>query len=220
MFGSNAVPVIVVLTAALVAAVTDVWKFKVYNALTLPLLVAGLLYHGFRLEIADSLLGILFGFAALVPLYIIGGMGAGDVKLMAAIGAWLGMPLTFYVFIASSLAAGVYAIVLMVATGKMGETVVNLHILWLRLASIGRYLGARRSGRSRSQADRPPPPHHSVRRHGGDRHRRDTRLVPVGCLALTKKELRVPAEPRRPSRMSELPSILYQDVVLRRRGDP
>jgi prepilin peptidase CpaA len=142
MFGSNAVPVIVVLTAALVAAVTDVWKFKVYNALTLPLLAAGLLYHGFRLEIADSIMGILFGFAALVPLYMIGGMGAGDVKLMAAIGAWLGLQLTFYVFIASSLAAGIYAIMLMVATGKVGETIVNLHILWLRLASIGRYLAS------------------------------------------------------------------------------
>ena len=142
MFGSNAVPVIVVLTAALVAAVTDVWKFKVYNALTLPLLAAGLLYHGIRFEIADSLLGILFGFAALVPLYIIGGMGAGDVKLMAALGAWLGMPLTFYVFIASSLAAGVYAVVLMMVTGKVGETLLNLRVLWMRLASIGRYLGA------------------------------------------------------------------------------
>jgi prepilin peptidase CpaA len=142
MFSSNAVPIIVVLTAAIVAAVTDIWKFKVYNALTLPLLAAGLLYHGLRLEITDSLMGILFGFAALVPLYIIGGMGAGDVKLMAAIGAWLGLQLTFYVFIASSLAAGIYAIMLMVATGKVGETIVNLHILWLRLASIGRYLAS------------------------------------------------------------------------------
>jgi prepilin peptidase CpaA len=142
MFASSAVPVIVVLTAALIAAVTDIWKFKVYNALTLPLLAAGLLYHGIRFEIADSLIGILFGFAALVPLYIIGGMGAGDVKLMAAVGAWLGWPLTFYVFIASSLAAGAYAVMLMVATHKVGETMVNLHILWLRLGSIGRYLGS------------------------------------------------------------------------------
>src|SRR5262245_37379138 len=112
----TAVPVIVVLTAVLVAAVTDIWKFKVYNVLTLPLLAAGLLYHGFRFELADSLLGILFGFAALVPLYLVGGMGGGDVKLMAAVGAWLGMPLTFYVFLASSLAAGLYSIGLVVWT--------------------------------------------------------------------------------------------------------
>jgi len=142
VYGQTAVPVIVVLVAALVAAATDIWKFKVYNVLTLPLLVSGLLYHAFRAELADSLLGVLFGFAALIVLYIIGGMGAGDVKLMAAVGAWLGMPLTFYVFIASSLAAGVYSIGLVVWTGQVGETAVNLQILWLRLASVGRYLGS------------------------------------------------------------------------------
>ncbi|MGA7496925.1 MAG: A24 family peptidase [Isosphaeraceae bacterium] len=142
MYGQTAVPVIVVLVAALVAAATDIWKFKVYNVLTLPLLVSGLLYHAFRAELADSLLGVLFGFASLIVLYIIGGMGAGDVKLMAAVGAWLGMPLTFYVFIASSLAAGVYSIGLVVWTGQVGETAVNLQILWLRLASVGRYLGS------------------------------------------------------------------------------
>jgi prepilin peptidase CpaA len=142
VYGETAVPVIVVLVAAIVAAATDIWKFKVYNVLTLPLLVSGLLYHAFRAELADSLLGVLFGFAALIVLYIIGGMGAGDVKLMAAVGAWLGMPLTFYVFIASSLAAGVYSIGLVVWTGRVGETAVNLQILWLRLASVGRYLGS------------------------------------------------------------------------------
>ena len=142
MYCQTAVPVIVVLVAALVAAATDIWKFKVYNALTLPLLVSGLLYHAFRAELADSLLGVLFGFASLIVLYIIGGMGAGDVKLMAAVGAWLGMPLTFYVFIASSLAAGVYSIGLVVWTGQVVETAVNLQILWLRLASVGRFLGS------------------------------------------------------------------------------
>jgi prepilin peptidase CpaA len=132
--------VIVVLTAVLVAAVTDIWKFRVYNALTLPLLVTGLAYHGYYVDLGNSSLGVLFGFAALVPLYIIGGMGAGDVKLMAAVGAWLGMPLTFYVFLASSLAAGLYAIGLVIWTGRFAETVVNLHIMWLRLAAVGRYL--------------------------------------------------------------------------------
>src|SRR5262249_34959012 len=135
-------PIAIALTAALIAAVTDIWKFKVYNALTLPLLVSGLLYQALYGSLVNGMMGILFGFAALIALYVIGGMGAGDVKLMAALGAWLGFPLTFYVFIASSLAAGLYAILLMVATGKVGETMVNLHILWLRLASIGRYLAS------------------------------------------------------------------------------
>jgi prepilin peptidase CpaA len=142
VLGSMAVPIVIALTASLIAAITDIWKFKVYNLLTLPLLAAGVLYHGMHADLGNSLLGVLFGFGALIALHLVGGMGAGDVKLMAALGAWLGMPLTFYVFIASSLAAGVYAVVLMMVTGKVGETLLNLRVLWMRLASIGRYLGA------------------------------------------------------------------------------
>jgi prepilin peptidase CpaA len=136
---------IVVLIGVAITAVTDVWKFKVYNLLTLPLLCTGLLYHGFvggTTEFTVSLLGALFGFTVLLPFYFMGGMGAGDVKLMAAVGAWLGIPQTFSVFIASSMAAGCYALYLIFAHGMMAETWVNLKILCHRLRVAGRYLGA------------------------------------------------------------------------------
>jgi prepilin peptidase CpaA len=142
VFANMALPFIVVLAAVLVAAVTDVWKFRVYNVLTLPLLTSGLLYHVYNADFADSLLGLLFGFVALIPLYIVGGMGGGDVKLMAAVGAWLGIAPTFYVFIASALAAGMYALTLVVWNGRFGEVLVDIQIMWLRLASVGKYLGA------------------------------------------------------------------------------
>ena len=61
MFSMPAVPIMIVLLAAFVAAITDIWKFKVYNALTVPLLVSGLLYHGFQGELTDSLVGICSG---------------------------------------------------------------------------------------------------------------------------------------------------------------
>src|SRR5262249_14558706 len=94
------IPASIVLSASLVAAVMDLWKFKVYNALTVPLFLTGLAYHfaaGGVHGLLGSLSGALFGFAVLIVAYAMGGMGAGDVKLMAAIGAWLCMPLTFYV---------------------------------------------------------------------------------------------------------------------------
>jgi prepilin peptidase CpaA len=134
-----------VLIASLIAAVTDVWKFKVHNLLTVPLLLSGLVYHGITsgpVGLAGSALGALFGFAILVVFYILGGMGAGDVKLMAAIGAWLGLPLTLLVFLTSALAAGIYGIVLLLAYGRLRETWVNFKILWHRLAAISRHLGA------------------------------------------------------------------------------
>jgi prepilin peptidase CpaA len=123
-------PVYVVLAASLIAAVTDVWKFKVHNLLTMPLLLSGLLYHGIvggQAGLGESFLGVLFGFGVLFVFYLMGGMGAGDVKLLAAAGAWLGMPLTFFVFLASASAAGVYAIVLLLLYGRGRETWINLN---------------------------------------------------------------------------------------------
>jgi prepilin peptidase CpaA len=135
----------VVLSVVLVTAVTDVWKFKIHNVLTLPLLASGLVYHSVAegsQGFAASFLGALFGFGVLVALYVLGGMGAGDVKLMAGVGAWLGLPLTFFVFIASSLAAGAYALVIIVLYRRSGETWVHLQIAWHRISAVGRHLGA------------------------------------------------------------------------------
>jgi len=136
---------VVVLVAALAAAVTDIWKFKIHNAITLPLLVSGLIYHSVvpgGAGLLASLLGVLFGFFILFPFYVMGGMGAGDVKLMAAIGAWLGWYITCIVFLASSLAAGLYAIMLLFIYGTLSEAWVNLQVIWYRLVAIGRNLGA------------------------------------------------------------------------------
>src|SRR5262245_459195 len=106
------IPVTVALTAALVGAVTDVWKFRVYNAMTLPLFFTGLVYHGATGGVSgltNSLVGGLFCFLVLILPYGMGLMGAGDVKLLAGVGAWLGLPGAIVAFVVSSLAAGVYA---------------------------------------------------------------------------------------------------------------
>jgi prepilin peptidase CpaA len=132
------------LAAALVAAITDVWKFKVYNLLTFPLLVSGLLYHAWYAGasgLAGSFLGALMGFVLMIFLYTMGGMGAGDVKFVTALGAWLGLPLTLYVLMAGCIAAGVYAAVLLVVGASWRETVLNLQILWLRLVCLSRHVG-------------------------------------------------------------------------------
>jgi prepilin peptidase CpaA len=147
-----------VLAASFVAAVIDVWKFKVHNLITLPLLVSGLLYHGSVEGLSgvwNSFLGALFGFGALFVFYLMGGMGAGDVKLLAAIGAWLGMPLTFHLFLASALAAGAYAVGLVVLYDRAGDTWVNLQILWHRMTALGRYFAA--EDRVEVQLRRPRP---------------------------------------------------------------
>jgi len=139
MIPTPSIPTTVVTLAALIATVTDIRNFRVYNSLTLPLLVTGLIYQGGfgELGLWGSLAGVLTGFGILFVFYLLGGMGAGDVKLMAGVGAWLGMPQTFQVFIASSLLAGIYAIGLILLTGTLLEAWVNLQSLWVRLAMFG-----------------------------------------------------------------------------------
>lgn len=111
-----AVPVIVALVAAFAAAVTDLWKYRIYNALTWPLLASGLAYHsmanaGHGLTI--SAIAACIGLIPLAALYLLGGMGAGDVKLMAGLGAWLGPGTIAEVLLASCIAAGIYSLVLL-----------------------------------------------------------------------------------------------------------
>jgi prepilin peptidase CpaA len=138
------IPAAVVSAGVIVAGVTDLWKFKVHNLLTLPLLLSGLLYHawvGGLPGLGASAVGALFGFLILFLFYLMGGIGGGDVKLLAAVGAWLGLPLTFFVFIVTSLAAGIYAVALLVAYGHWRRTWINVRIAWYRLTAIGRHLG-------------------------------------------------------------------------------
>jgi prepilin peptidase CpaA len=85
---------------------------------------------------------VVFGIASLGVFYCMGGVGAGDVKLLAAIGAWLCLPLTFFVFVASALATGMYALVLIVTCRRFSDTWVNLKIIYYRLTAVARHLGA------------------------------------------------------------------------------
>jgi prepilin peptidase CpaA len=137
------IPLAMILMAALIAGVTDIWKFKVYNLLTFPLVLSGLLYHaidGGAPALAGSFLGALVGFALMIALYAMGGLGAGDVKFVTAIGAWLGLPLTLYVVMAGCIAAGVYALVLLVSAPSLKETLLNIQLLWIRLVCLGRHI--------------------------------------------------------------------------------
>jgi prepilin peptidase CpaA len=125
-------PIWFVTLALIVAAVIDGWKLKVPNWLTLPMIVGGWVYCGATMGwegLGWSVAATGVGLALLLPAYAIGGMGAGDVKLLAGVGAWLAAPLTLvYVFCVSALIGGVIA-VLMVLYRKAWDK--HLSQFWL-----------------------------------------------------------------------------------------
>lgn len=100
--------VAVVAVFILTAAVLDVRTRRLPNWLTVPMFAAGLLFHGITggwSGLGFALGGFATGFGILLVLWLIGGGGGGDVKLMGALGAWLGPLLTVMVFLGSTVIA-------------------------------------------------------------------------------------------------------------------
>ncbi len=129
---------ITILAFALIgAAITDVRSSKIPNIITFPLAALGLCIHG----IADGIEGMLFsleglalGFGLLLIFYMLGGMGAGDVKLLGAVGAIIGPYDVFIAFLVTSCLGGLYAVGLMVLTWGLPSTAERVKVIlttWL-----------------------------------------------------------------------------------------
>jgi len=95
------------------AAITDLLGQRVPNWLTMPATVLALCFQsalGGMEGVAWGAGGWLTGFVLLIFFYARGGMGAGDVKLMAAIGAFTGPYRVLFIFLYTALFGGVYAL--------------------------------------------------------------------------------------------------------------
>jgi len=74
----------------------------------------------------QGLLGCLVGFVALILPWMMHGMGAGDVKLMMAIGVWLGPWWTFISFCVGVIVGGIIAVVMILSTGRLWSAYANM----------------------------------------------------------------------------------------------
>ena len=122
------------------ASISDLRTRRIPNALTLPAIAAALLFHvvtgGFTAA-GWSLAGCLLGALLFFPMFALRGMGAGDVKLLAAVGAWLGPGQAAMVALAASLVGGGIAILVALSTGYLRTAVRNVWFLLVHWHVMG-----------------------------------------------------------------------------------
>lgn len=107
-----------------IATFTDVRSCRIPNWLVLPFLVAGVAVsgwmHGWR-GVEQSFLGIALGTAVLGVFCWMGGMGMGDLKLCAAVGAWIGPAQLMFALVMTGIAGGIMAVCWAIGGGFVGE---------------------------------------------------------------------------------------------------
>lgn len=97
----------------IVCAITDLISRKIYNVVLIPALLFAIGYNWYQggwPGFGQSLLGMLIGLLILIIPFAKGGMGAGDVKLLAVVGAFKGMQFVVYSAIGMGLAGGIMAL--------------------------------------------------------------------------------------------------------------
>lgn len=111
-----------------IATFTDLRSRRIPNWLVLPFLVAGIAVsgwaHGWH-GLAQSLEGLLLGGLLMGGLAALGGMGMGDVKLCAAVGAWIGPSQLAIALVVMAVAGGVMALGWALAGGFLGQLFSN-----------------------------------------------------------------------------------------------
>jgi len=135
-------PVWAVTVFLILAAVIDGFELKVPNWLTFPMIISGWAYSASAAAWAGeslwaglgwSMLGMVVGLLLLLPAYAIGGMGAGDVKLMAGVGAWVHATHTFYAFCATAIVGAILAVGMVVVRRAWRK---HANQFWLILSEI------------------------------------------------------------------------------------
>jgi prepilin peptidase CpaA len=119
----------------ILAAVQDLRFQKIPNLLTYPTMGMGVLYHsvtsGFD-GFSFAATGLAAGIGLLLVPYVMGGMGAGDAKLMGAVGAVVGAKGAFIAFLYSAVIGGIYAFLLILVRRQFLRSLIEKHTTTLK----------------------------------------------------------------------------------------
>jgi len=157
-------PLLLLAGLLLAAVVTDIRSRRIPNRLVLGGMLAGLLLQATvtpgaglytspfgALGLASGAGGFAVGLALLLPMYVLGALGAGDVKLMGMVGAFLGPHAIFGAVLCTLLAGGILALSWSLAQGSLPHVLRNIKLL-----VVGSAL--RMVGGGSARLDAPPVP--------------------------------------------------------------
>jgi prepilin peptidase CpaA len=134
------------LALVLGAAVYDIRYRRIPNWLTVGGVLSGLILNSFLYQgispavfgfsgLFFALKGLMLAFAVYVFLYALRAMGAGDVKLMAAVGAIAGWENWFGIFLVTAVVGGIMSLVLVIARGRLQKTLFNVGFILSEMKS-------------------------------------------------------------------------------------
>ena len=111
------------------ATVWDLKTNKIPNAITLTSVLIGILvnsYLGGLVGLGHSLAGTFVGIFLLIIPFALGGIGAGDVKLLAAVGALNGAQFVLFTFLYGAIAGGLIALGIVIVRGQLYSILLNI----------------------------------------------------------------------------------------------
>jgi len=125
MSAESLLAIVVLLGLLGIAVVNDLRHHRIPNLLILVGLVLGLaghIYSGGVSGLGDGLLGIMIGFALFLPMYALGGMAAGDVKLMSVVGSFLPAHYALWAGVFSLISGGLCGFLIVLVRGQLLQT--------------------------------------------------------------------------------------------------
>jgi prepilin peptidase CpaA len=133
--------ILLLLSILSISAIIDFRLQKIPNLITFPAIIIALLYHFFTNGIDGltfSVLGMATGTGLLIIPYMLGGMGAGDAKLMGAVGAIIGSKSVFVAFLLTALVGGIYALIIILVNKKQFKGFFTKQLITLKLFILTR----------------------------------------------------------------------------------
>lgn len=136
----------IVIGASLVAALTDIQNRRIPNWLTVPVFLAGLVHAAVLGDLKSSFFAACILMAPYVVLFLFAGGGAGDAKLMAAVGAWLGLQSGIVALVAISICAILLALLKAASKKRFFAVLKNIRDMIIAFILFIKIKGWRKAG--------------------------------------------------------------------------